>query len=481
MSNKHFVPNFYIVYDFKAGDDFIPNCLNHDTTKILFENHGIINHNVMDYYFKNYTQIPVLLENLNVHWDIFEKTTMFEYSKLKHNPDNVFVYTVEPFANLDHVLGVPEQSYNKKPYVEYMSNSALDELKNPTNNFYLLINFANEGTLNGHTLDYIYNICERYHIPYKKIIFVIACADLEEIHEEYCQEKNIPKNKRIGVQYWTWSIREKVDEAIDILGDNHGRRVNLLTGEKSSIAQYDDLDSSKIRSKRFLNFNRRMRDHRVLLLTLFGKDFVKNNYISYDFDHCHDETQLEFFKERIPEEYWEYGLNNMKELKADFPKSIIDFDNVFGTVGFGCEDKRPFVDSYIHILSETNFSDPGVYFSEKTWKPIINLQPFISVNYYHSLHYLKEMGFKTFAPFIDEKYDTIKDPRIRMKAIYEEIKRLEALPIQELHDWYYSIVDDLKHNRELLLQYNGDFMRNVEKEYILSIKNYIHLNNIKAI
>ena len=38
MSNK--IEDFYLVYDFKGGDDYIPNCLNHDTTDIIFEQGG---------------------------------------------------------------------------------------------------------------------------------------------------------------------------------------------------------------------------------------------------------------------------------------------------------------------------------------------------------------------------------------------------------------------------------------------------------
>ena len=74
MSNK--IEDFYLVYDFKGGDDYIPNCLNHDTTDIIFEQGGRVNGIVMEHYFKNYVQIPVMVENLNVHWDIFEKTTI---------------------------------------------------------------------------------------------------------------------------------------------------------------------------------------------------------------------------------------------------------------------------------------------------------------------------------------------------------------------------------------------------------------------
>ena len=474
MSNK--IENFYLVYDFKGGDDYIPNCLNHDTTDIIFEQGGRVNGIVMEHYFKNYVQIPVMVENLNVHWDIFDKTTIDKLETKFHTEQDVFLYPVEAFANIDHILGT-ENSYNKKCFVEYMSKQSLSYLKDPENKFYCIVNFCNEGTLTGHVFDYLYNICERYHIPYYKLIFVIASADLEELHNEYCESKNIPKHERISVKYWTWSIREKVDEAVKIIEDGSGtRRVNLLTEEKSTIVMPQDLEDTKdkIRNKTFLMFNRRMRDHRVLFITLFGIDFINKNYISYDFEHCHDETSIHFFEERVSEEYWEHGLENMKDVIQNKPKSVIDFEEVFNTVGFGCEDKRPYLDSYIHLTSETNFYEPGVYFSEKTWKPIINLQPFIMMNYYNSLKYLKDLGLKTFAPFIDESYDTIRDGRKRATAIYNEIKRLDSLPKEELHEWYNSIKPILLHNREVMFKYTGDYMLKKELNYISSLKDYVN-------
>lgn len=474
MNNR--VENFYLVYDFKGGDDYIPNCLNHDTTDILFEQGGRVNHVVMDYYFKNFVQIPVMVENLNVHWDIFDKTTINVIKdKTLLETEDVFLYPVEAFANIDHILGT-EHTYNKKCFVEYMSDEALGYLKDPKNKFYCVINFCNEGTLTGHVFDYLYNICERYHIPTYKLIFVIACADLEFLHDEYCENKGIHEKDRICVKYWTWSIREKVDEAIQIIADESGhRRVNLLTEEKSTIVMPKDLDENKdiIRNKKFLMFNRRMRDHRVLFISLFGRDFIDKNYISYDFDHCHDASEIQFFEERVNEEFWEYGLKNMKDVIENKPKSVIDFEEVFRTVGFGCEDKRPYMDSYIHLTSETNFYEPGVYFSEKTWKPIINLQPFIMMNYYNSLEYLKKLGMKTFSPFIDESYDKIRDGKERASAIYKEIKRLDSLPIEELHNWYNSIKPILLHNREVLFKYTGDYMRKVECDYISQLKSYV--------
>jgi hypothetical protein len=108
----------------------------------------------------------------------------------------------------------------------------------------------------------------------------------------------------------------------------------------------------------------------------------------------------------------------------------------------------------LHITSETEFDSGSTPFlSEKTWRPILNLQPFIYVGNYKSLEKLRSLGFKTFSPFINEDYDLIKDRRERFFAIEKEIKKFADMSIEEIHEWYYSITDILIHNQNVLKSY----------------------------
>lgn len=112
-------------------------------------------------------------------------------------------------------------------------------------------------------------------------------------------------------------------------------------------------------------------------------------------------------------------------------------------------------ETYINIVTETFFGT-NVFLSEKIFKPISNLQPFIVLGDYGTLKELKLLGFKTFDGFIDEAYDEEKDPKIRFEKIETEIKKLKEKSIEEIHNWYYSIKDILIYNREHLYNYyNG--------------------------
>ena len=52
----------------------------------------------------------------------------------------------------------------------------------------------------------------------------------------------------------------------------------------------------------------------------------------------------------------------------------------------------------------------------------------------------------------DEDFDNddVYDYKQRMNMIFNEINKLNQMPIKELHDWYYSITDILNHNLKVL-------------------------------
>ena len=109
---------------------------------------------------------------------------------------------------------------------------------------------------------------------------------------------------------------------------------------------------------------------------------------------------------------------------------------------------KKYIDSHIHIVAETYFdrNTTGVFFSEKTFKPMIFLQPFVLFGQPGSLTELRRQGYKTFEPFIDESYDQILDHEKRFQAALNEVKRLISLSNQELIEMQHQLIHVLLHN-----------------------------------
>jgi hypothetical protein len=106
--------------------------------------------------------------------------------------------------------------------------------------------------------------------------------------------------------------------------------------------------------------------------------------------------------------------------------------------------------SWVSVITESSYfeNEESVFISEKTFKPLACMQPFIIVGSKHTLKYLRKLGYKTFHPYIDESYDDLEDAD-RFVAITDLLKQINA--IKDKAAWYESMRDILEHNYKLFL------------------------------
>lgn len=113
--------------------------------------------------------------------------------------------------------------------------------------------------------------------------------------------------------------------------------------------------------------------------------------------------------------------------------------------------------SFVQIVLETTFTEslekdsPTIFLTEKTYKPIFYKQPFILVSEPYSLRYLRSLGYKTFDSFIDESYDEITDPHLRMKHITNEVLKINSMSLEDLEDIRVKIQDIVEHNYNVFM------------------------------
>ena len=132
----------------------------------------------------------------------------------------------------------------------------------------------------------------------------------------------------------------------------------------------------------------------------------------------------------------------------------------------------------IHLLIETHYdlfyyvpTQDRVYkrslapssITEKTNKPIACCKPFIAFSTPYFLEDVRQLGFETFSPYINESYDLETDNQKRLNMIVDEIERITNLPADE----YSTLVENchsiaVRNQQKLLskkgnLQYNEKF------------------------
>lgn len=236
------------------------------------------------------------------------------------------------------------------------------------------------------------------------------------------------------------------------------------------------------RDKKLLCFNRMPRWQRARMVGfLFEHDLVKDSFVSFDIRKNAEDINTK--------EAWDIGnnINIEEEFRGDpyisniyknydtLPLVLnrtVDRDN---PVDINDDDLQYFDNSYFSIVNETNFyhcldgnglrpiscvHTDGVFISEKLYKPIAHRHPFIVAGINGTLKYLRDAGYKTFHPIINEDYDLIVDDEERLQAIEKEVLRLATLD----DDTWLEIQQQLKP----IIDYNYN--------HLLGIK---HLNTTK--
>jgi len=275
------------------------------------------------------------------------------------------------------------------------------------------------------------------NLPPEKIILISESADL---HLQVKKIANVLGLKPMNVE-WSLIFEKNVQkESLDI---------NVIESRSINIPQ-----------KKFLNLNRRWRLHRPTLVALMAsEDLFEHGYISL----AKSDDSMSWNKcmpiimdyHSVDKEIFD-KISKVKDQLISLKDMYIDNkDLVSNKVGLG-RDLIPFYQNTVFsIVTETNFyTDKGWesarFLSEKTFKPIAFRHPFILVSVPHCLSLLRELGYRSFHPFIDEDYDKELNDFNRMKKILAEIKRLSLMSNEELEIFRKNVSPIVEHNYRCL-------------------------------
>ena len=193
-------------------------------------------------------------------------------------------------------------------------------------------------------------------------------------------------------------------------------------------------DVSLLRPKKFLSFNRRVqKDRKALYEFLRDNDFLKDGWVSYN-------------------------PHNQFPGEDSLTLDNVDYDKDAENRGMADWNMGLYMTSYFSIINETQFDFgenediSSVNFSEKVFKAILGMHPFILLAQPKALFALRELGFKTFGDYWDEGYDDEENDDKRMERCFDSIKKFLVNDIQYIHrklssvDWFDSIGKILEHN-----------------------------------
>lgn len=230
---------------------------------------------------------------------------------------------------------------------------------------------------------------------------------------------------------------------------------------KGSFESIPQRDVSDLRNYRFLNLNRRPRNHRLLFnvylefkrlnhhgcITWPG-DQDKNYYDTFYNPDCYfaeikHNTQLETF------------MIANKQLKGNYVDSF-DSDSTGSMSCQYMESLKYYNMADFEIISETHSNNIGssIFLTEKTFRSLFAGIPFMLLGNPGSLKLLHRLGYKTYPMLFDENYNNQQTELAMISSIVSQIGKFCGDNIRTNPFNTEEVIDVINHNQNLFWDRN---------------------------
>jgi len=309
-----------------------------------------------------------------------------------------------------------------------ITNEVLDRIRNKT--AYFLVTLFYEGYMDDEFLNHLSDYFTSKGLPLTQIIYMTNCYNGQEVYEDYCKRNH--KLPEMQMEYFPVFRIDKCDVQLAI---------------KESIKSTYQPGPRK---KTFLCFNRRYNDHRLMLyLATVQRGLIDQCY--YSMDKTQPESNRSFVEncKYLISRFPDMGLDSTDVLTADkLLPLILDNPNFSNYPMETSVDpvKHLYDNSLVNIVTETYFFSNIIHITEKTYKPIAFMQPFILLGAAGSLQHVKDMGFKTFGVFWDETYDLELDNKQRFNKIMLVIESIAKWTEEQRIEFTVKVKDIVDYN-----------------------------------
>lgn len=270
--------------------------------------------------------------------------------------------------------------------------------------------------------------------------------------------------------YHLWADRMNITRRPHIMSFNMCERVTrnfhtIMKDVNNNSPETDIVYNIKPKRKKFVCFNKVHRGHRIhILAKMLNNGLIDRSYFSFEggWPNWVDEIQHFDWDPMIPEEILKH--------RDRFPMKLNITQERPNPIDLHVDDIVYHDDSYFSIITETIYykqesnrlglcsSEDSMFLTEKIFKAILFKHPFIVAGMTGSLKALRDIGFKTFHPYIDESYDTEENDDERINLIVKEAERLCQFTDEQWLEWQSNVKDIVEHNFNVI-------MNRTESEY----------------
>ena len=174
------------------------------------------------------------------------------------------------------------------------------------------------------------------------------------------------------------------------------------------------------------------------------KNYLQDDFLKYNFEKvflCYQRSNTGY-REKLYDAlkcYNKYGTVTY----AQIVNKKISVLNDINTVG----ELNIWNSHFLNIISETQYDWQNpyqIFLSEKTWKPIYGMRPFLHFTNVYANDFLKSQGFELFWEDFGCVYDNNKSWSFQIKQITQAVENLKN---KNLNSFYKKLLPKIKHNR----------------------------------
>lgn len=351
----------------------------------------------------------------NLFW-YWQKDGLLSAHGLDDRPSR-YCYNIGTWIGPDYWAGFDGNEWGFKNLFELIPDVVLDDARRMR--ALLIVDSLNEAFQTDDLFRFWHQSCERYNLPPRCIAYLTS-------------------NELEKPAYMSWADRNGIKDTINVIGFAHLEySQNACLTTTYPMLTWDDHLKHKNNNRRMRDFNclnRVSRWHReYLILRMIESDLHVNALISQN------KINLDGWLNAGIEQSVIDKARPILPLIADDP----DFDhNKAMHINLDI-----YLNSWISVVTETNAEDNPdcLFISEKIWKPIYALHPFMVLGNQGTLASLHEMGYKTFDGILDESYDH-RPFNQRVTTIIGNLHRLKV--IKDKIGWLEQCREICLHNRE---------------------------------
>jgi hypothetical protein len=277
---------------------------------------------------------------------------------------------------------------------------------------------------------------ERRGLPLDRVAMITMCRNMRTIYDAWAVEAGLAYRMRL---YCFWGAGSRTGRHLRFVMSDEARVRARLSRLVTHPPQWD---------RRFLCFNNLTKPWRTTTALLLLEHARDQSLISHGRIDPEDISGFVDWMEHWLQDHSDLAAR-LDRFAAETPMKLdVETGSVDAREATTFQfDPSLYDRTAMSIVTESDMSSFGnLRVTEKTFKPLAMGHPILLCGNKGALKCLREMGYRTFAPFVDESYDDIDDGPKRMHAVHAELMRLAALSDQDFADGITSIADAIVHN-----------------------------------